>query len=83
MCHREIIERMLTLPISYRRSEFLFRDIIAREWPELLEFPFNKPFGLLHISLTAHRTQRRIGKALRDPIWAADKIRERLVRMTG
>jgi len=83
MCHREIIERMLTLPISYRRSDVLLRDIIAREWPELLEWPFNKPFGLLHISLAVNRTRRFFGKALRDPRRAADKIRERLVPTTG
>jgi hypothetical protein len=41
LCHRRVIERMLTLPASYRRSGQLSRDIIALEWPELLKWRFN------------------------------------------
>ena len=98
MCHREIIERMLTLPTPYRRSGALMRDVIFREWPELLEWPFNKPVGFLHVLLAARRARRglafqanrtrsglafqggRVGKALRNPGWAVDRIRNRLSR---
>lgn len=41
VCHRRVIELMLTLPASYRRSGQLPWDIIAREWPDLLKWPFN------------------------------------------
>jgi len=82
MCHREAIERALTLPTAYRRLGALNRDIIAREWPELLEFPFSKPFGLLYFSLVVRRTRRRFGKALCNPSWAAEKIRKRLKSLT-
>ncbi|NJD62437.1 MAG: hypothetical protein FIA93_06920 [Deltaproteobacteria bacterium] len=55
MCHREIIERMITLPLDYRLACALMRDVIEREWPELLEWPFNKPVGATHASLLARR----------------------------
>jgi hypothetical protein len=94
MCHREIIERMLTLPTPYRRSGALMKDVISREWSELLEWPFNKPVGFLHVLLAARRARRslafqvdrsgltfqagRVGKALRNPGWAVERIWNRL-----
>lgn len=43
MCHREIIDEMASLPEQTRRDETFNRDVIAREWPNLLEWPFNTP----------------------------------------
>jgi len=70
LCHRGIVEAILRLPASYRRSGRLQRDVIAREWPELLAWPFNRPVGLGQRILRAKRTvRRRIGQILRDPRW--------------
>lgn len=87
MCHREIIRNMLSLPTPYRRSGCLGRDVIAREWPELLAWPFNEPVGFMHIILSARHARRRldhqagrVGKALRNPGWAAGKIWEKTRR---
>jgi len=60
MCHREIIERMITLPADYRLSGTLMKDVINAEWPELLAWPFNKPVGVSKILLGARRTQQRL-----------------------
>ena len=60
MCHRDVIERMLTLPTQYRRSGALMQDVIKREWPELLDWPFSEPIGFMHLMLAARRTQRRL-----------------------
>jgi hypothetical protein len=70
MCHREVVERMLTLPTQYRRSGTLMKDVIKREWPELLAWPFNKALGFLHLLFTirwaANGIQRRILRLLRN-----------------
>ena len=78
MCHREVIERILTLPPQYRRSGALARDVINREWPELLAWPFNEPIGFMHVSLAAFQTRTLVGKAVRNPVWAMKRIWERL-----
>jgi hypothetical protein len=72
------------------------KEIIEREWPELLGWPFNKPIGLMHMSLAVRRSRRklafqadrarhglvfqagRVGKALRNPGWAVERIWNRL-----
>ncbi|MCZ6771375.1 MAG: hypothetical protein O7G83_05240, partial [Proteobacteria bacterium] len=36
-----IFDRILTLPIDYRRANRLYRDIIARTWPEMNDYPVN------------------------------------------
>ncbi len=61
LCHRRIVEHMLTLPLSYRRSGRLGWDIIEREWPELLEWPINQPIGVTRLVLAA-RKAIRLGK---------------------
>ena len=89
LCHRRVIERMLTLPVAYRRSGSLMKDIIAREWPELLELPINRPVGMLRLSLAINKTLSRIlkasrnihvriVKALRDPSWAISRTVDRI-----
>lgn len=61
LCHRRIVEHMLTLPLCYRRSGRLGRDIIEREWPELFEWPINQPIGATRFMLAA-RKAIRMGK---------------------
>ena len=64
---RRPYELMLSLPQDYRREERMPVDLIKLRWPELLEFPFNEPFGWLKFeaqtrrSLTSMRIQ--IGNA--------------------
>jgi hypothetical protein len=87
MCHREIVERMITLPPEYRLSCALMKDVIRAEWPELLAWPFSKPIGVMHAFLAARRARRRlsqysvkIGKVIRNPEMAVDRIRQRLTQ---
>ena len=81
MCHREVIERMLTLPTPYRRSGALMQEVINREWPELLDWPFSEPIGFMRVPLAVRRARRglafqaeRVRRALRHPGWAAERI---------
>jgi hypothetical protein len=60
MCHREIIERMMTLPADVRISGTLMKQIIEAEWPELLAWPFNKAVGFKRVSLAVRRTPREL-----------------------
>ncbi len=72
LSHRRVIELMLTLPIAYRRSGRLQRDVIAREWAELLEWPFNHPVGLSRLVFRAKRAINKGAIALRYPGLALD-----------
>jgi hypothetical protein len=73
MCHRRVIELMMNLPIEMRRSGTLADEIISREWPELLRYPFNKlPFF--------GRQWDRFKRAARDPKRAASNMLVRLRR---
>jgi hypothetical protein len=74
MCHREIIERMITLPAHYRLSGTLMKDIITAEWPALLEWPINQPVGLKRMSQFIRRAPHELTflaghaqKAFRNP----------------
>ncbi len=76
LSHRRIIECMLALPVSYRRSGNLQRDIIAREWPELLAWPFNQESGLRRVLGKAKRVSRRhIASALQIALSLASRVR--------
>jgi hypothetical protein len=84
LCHREVIERMITLPMEYRLSGALMKDVIASEWPELLAWPFNRPIGFMRAVLAARRARcslsqysARIRKVVRNPEIAVDRIRQR------
>ena len=57
---------MLTLPLSYRQSGRLARDIIEREWPELLEWPINQPIGATRLVLAARKAIRMGKRAWRS-----------------
>lgn len=39
---RAVVSRVLQLPVAFKRADLLNRALIAGEWPELLEIPFNK-----------------------------------------
>lgn len=72
MCHREVITRMMTLPTEYRIYGFyscengrsgsppFMKAIIEREWPELLEWPINDPFGYAKIVFDARWALKKI-----------------------
>jgi hypothetical protein len=62
--HRRIIEIMLSLPTDYRRDNMLPIDVIKREWPELLRFPFNWPIGIRRYLYAIH--------------WRVDALRRKL-----
>ncbi|HQR51697.1 MAG TPA: hypothetical protein PLZ79_00375 [Burkholderiales bacterium] len=66
LCHRRVVEHMLTLPLSYRQSGRLARDIIEREWPELLEWPINQPIGATRLVLAARKAIRMGKRAWRS-----------------
>jgi len=71
MSHREIITRMMTLPTEYRLHGYhtcekkhagtppFMKEIIEREWPELLDWPFNTPFGVPRAVLDFRRALRK------------------------
>lgn len=61
LSHRAIVERMLGLPASYRRAGRLPRDIIALEWPALLEWPINQPIGATRLWFRMKRAINRAG----------------------
>jgi len=46
LCHRRIIEIMLSLPMEYRRNHSLPVELVENEWPELLSLPFNWFVGI-------------------------------------
>ncbi len=75
LCHQRIVQRMLALPVAYRRSGHLPRDIIAREWPELLGWPINQPIGSTRLLLGAKRAIHKGKVALRHPYLALGWLR--------
>lgn len=44
--HRQTLEVMVGLPTHVKKAKDLHRLIIAREWPELLDIPFNSEWGI-------------------------------------
>jgi hypothetical protein len=55
MNHQEIVRRMISLPVQMQRAGTLPRAVIEREWPELLEWPFNREYGVRRV----HRALER------------------------
>jgi hypothetical protein len=78
---RRIFEKMLSLPEDYRRQERLPKDLIRLKWPELLEFPFNEPFGLLKLEHLSRRGLRNARTAVGNA--GARKIKSVLARSLG
>ena len=62
---RRVYEKMFSLPQEYRRERRLPRDLIQLKWPELLEFPFNEPFGLLKLEHQLRRSLTKVRTAVR------------------
>lgn len=72
MCHREIVMAMMTLPTEYRLYGYrvcekhhsgpppFMVEIIRREWPELLEWPFNTRFGTTKLILGVKEILRKV-----------------------
>jgi hypothetical protein len=58
LAHRASIEAMLRLPADYKRREQLHKDIIAREWPELLSVPLNEDIGWPRVKNQVRRMLR-------------------------
>jgi len=88
MCHRDIIEKMVTLPEEYRLSGALMRDVITREWPDLLAWPFNRPVGWKRVVHEARNSRRklerqrsRVARAVRNPGYAVIRFAERISLM--
>ena len=65
---RRILELMLSLPAEYRRNMMLEEDLIGREWPELLDFPFNWPMGLRRYAYAAKWRLDHLCKRLHLPL---------------
>lgn len=65
LCHRDIIEAMLSQPSPVGRTDLLQRRIMEREWPQLLDYPFNRPRGLQSMGMASVRLRGRIARKLR------------------
>jgi len=79
MCHRGVIERMLRLPTAYRRSGRLMQDIIAREWPELLRWSFNKPHDQGQLTARVRKWANKAAMVSRHPSWVLQRTLDALV----
>ncbi len=66
--HRGILDAVLRLPLDYRVKDTLRADIIARRWPELLVFPFNRKPRALVARRAAVNRGRRILRPLRRKV---------------
>lgn len=58
------IETMLRLPLDYRRSGKLQRDMVGYGWPELSKVPYNRATGVLRIEQLARRVSRKARRAI-------------------
>jgi hypothetical protein len=75
--NREIIEAMLSLPVSARLNDEMGLELIRREWPELLRYPFNAPRGLQRVAaprFPALRFCGRAWRAVRSPVRSTRRI---------
>lgn len=71
LCHRDIIEVMLSQPSSIGRTDLLQQRIMESEWPELLDYPFNRPLGLQSAGMAWMRMRGRIARKLRKIVGGA------------
>ena len=63
--HRVIFENMIALPRDYKFENRLHSDVIKREWPELLDFPFNSYGGIRNWLEKAKRLRKLPGRLTR------------------
>lgn len=78
---KRVFEKMLNLPCNYRKEYRLPKDLIRLKWPELLEFPFNEPFGLLKLQSRTRRSLTNLRTAAGN--LGARKIKSILVHSMG
>jgi hypothetical protein len=85
LCQREILETILSLPRPYRWEGTFNVDVIRREWPELLEIPFNTPMGLQRVvsridrvRVAATRGLTRVARAAGNPRRTFKRVVDRL-----
>jgi hypothetical protein len=89
MCHQEIVRTLMCLPEAYRREVVFERDLIAAQWPELLNFPFNEQVPTGRVRDVYYRTKQSVGSRVArvrrvmriarvDPAWGRRKLWHRL-----
>jgi hypothetical protein len=61
---RRIYEKMLSMPQDYRREARMPMDLMRLKWPELLEIPFNEPFGFLKLEYKTRQTLEKVRSAI-------------------
>lgn len=86
LCHRQIIEGMLSLPTPVRGTDHLAREVMQREWPELLSYPINRPFGVQRIGpawFKARRASTRASRAAHHPLRTGRRLIERVRQSIG
>jgi hypothetical protein len=77
LSHRAIIEAMLSLPTPPRGTHELAREVIRREWPELLSYPFNRAHGLQRVGthwFKMRRVSTRAIRAARHPVRSSRRV---------
>lgn len=66
---RSVIANVMKLPYEYRMQQHLTTDLVARNWPELLELPFNQypgVRGVLNAGTTrTYKAIRRFGRPVK------------------
>jgi hypothetical protein len=67
MSHNDVIERLLQLPIPFRRAGALTSAIIERKWSELLDWPFNVPVGPERVLFEARLAARFLKQMVVNP----------------
>lgn len=79
--HRRIIELMLSLPVNYKRERRFWKDVVEREWPDLLLFPVNPRS---RFEVWEERTRlglSRVARGLRNPKATIRRIAQRSASM--
>ena len=73
--HRRLMELMISLPHKYRRDGTLAQDVVSREWPELMQFPFaTSTPPRFFINKNRFRFLKKIFRIFREPSWALTRL---------
>jgi hypothetical protein len=64
---------LMNLPVDYRRESRFEQDLIQREWPELLHYPFNDAIA---VNTTRRARFRAVAAARRTGAAARFVVRE-------
>ena len=86
LCNQEVVRLLIALPEAYRRSCNFERDVIAREWPELAEIPFNEQVPATSLPARYYLARRSISRqvvanARRDPLRIPARLFHRVKHM--